>query len=184
MAHRSEWFSSDIAAKAIGVQAEAQLKLDDVQRAAVASSPLPLYLRIEDRNSMAHSVEARLPFLDHRVVSYALTLPMQLRINGPWNKYALRAGRQGKNSRGGADASRQNGLSRAVGAMVRARAIRTPTRSAGSRSMRERGLYRTDHMIRTLEASRGAEVQDHGPIFRAANVELWLSMIGSRAPMA
>ena len=37
-------------------------------KVAVRTQPLPLFLRIEDRNSMAHVIETRLPFLDHRLV--------------------------------------------------------------------------------------------------------------------
>ena len=36
---------------------------------------LPALLRYCDRNSMAHSVEARLPFLDHRLVELCFSLP-------------------------------------------------------------------------------------------------------------
>ncbi len=43
--------------------------------------PLPKYLRWEDRNSMAHSVEARVPFLCHHLVEFTRSLPIDYRIS-------------------------------------------------------------------------------------------------------
>jgi asparagine synthase (glutamine-hydrolysing) len=43
-----------------------------------------------DRASMAHSLEARVPFLSHRFVEFALTVPTDLKLRGNTGKYVLR----------------------------------------------------------------------------------------------
>jgi asparagine synthase (glutamine-hydrolysing) len=43
-----------------------------------------------DRMSMAHSLEVRPPFLDHRILEFAATLPEHLKIKGRTQKYLLR----------------------------------------------------------------------------------------------
>jgi asparagine synthase (glutamine-hydrolysing) len=47
-------------------------------------------LRFADRNSMAHSVEVRLPFLSHQLVEFLFTLPPQYKIHQGWTKWILR----------------------------------------------------------------------------------------------
>ena len=54
-------------------------------------STLPKYLKWEDRNSMAHSVEARVPFLDHRLVEFAYNLPDDFHEKEGVNKRVMRA---------------------------------------------------------------------------------------------
>jgi asparagine synthase (glutamine-hydrolysing) len=51
---------------------------------------IPALTRYEDRNSMAHSLEVRHPFLDHRLVDFALNLPTELKLNRGWSKLILR----------------------------------------------------------------------------------------------
>ena len=51
---------------------------------------LPSLLRYEDRNSMWFSIESRVPFLDHRLVEYSLSLPSEFLFDGRWTKRILR----------------------------------------------------------------------------------------------
>jgi asparagine synthase (glutamine-hydrolysing) len=47
-------------------------------------------LRYADRNAMAHSVEVRLPFLNHELVEFIFSLPNDLLIRNGWTKFILR----------------------------------------------------------------------------------------------
>ena len=49
-----------------------------------------------DRMSMAHSLEVRPPFLDHRIVEFAVGLPQRLKIRGFQQKYLLKELMRGK----------------------------------------------------------------------------------------
>ncbi|MCB9352635.1 MAG: asparagine synthase [Lewinellaceae bacterium] len=51
---------------------------------------LPVLLQYEDRNAMANGVESRLPFMDHRLVAYCLSLPAEDKIRHGVRKYMLR----------------------------------------------------------------------------------------------
>ena len=48
-----------------------------------------------DKVSMATSVEARVPFLDHRMVEYSMTIPQKLKIKGGEPKYILKKAVEG-----------------------------------------------------------------------------------------
>lgn len=63
-----------------------------LQRLEVTELQLPHLLRYEDRNSMRHSIETRLPFLDYRLVEFCVSLPLSLKIKEGWTKYILRKG--------------------------------------------------------------------------------------------
>ena len=60
-------------------------RLEDIRRWS-----LPNLLAYADRNAMAHSVEARLPYLDPAVVAFSLAMPDQILIRDGWTKWPLR----------------------------------------------------------------------------------------------
>lgn len=43
-----------------------------------------------DRTSMAHSLEARVPLIDHKLVEFAATIPPELQLRGLRKKYLLK----------------------------------------------------------------------------------------------
>lgn len=61
-----------------------------LQKLEIEKTNLPILLRCEDKNSMAHSIEARLPFLDYRMVQFCLSLPDKYKIRNGWSKWILR----------------------------------------------------------------------------------------------
>ena len=83
----------------------------DAARSALAGAvadPLPATLHIDaqlslpdwllhyfDRASMAHSLEVRVPFLDHHVVEYSTRIPADLKVRRLQTKYILKQAAQG-----------------------------------------------------------------------------------------
>ena len=66
----------------------------DLSIQLVQNFHMPSLLHYEDRNSMAHSREGRVPFLDHRLVELALQLPDGFKM-GELNKIILRESMDG-----------------------------------------------------------------------------------------
>ncbi len=56
----------------------------------ILHTSLPTLLRYEDRNSMAHGVESRLPYLDHELVEFALALDAGYKLRDGQRKWILR----------------------------------------------------------------------------------------------
>ncbi len=64
--------------------------LDKVLARELTSTNLPALLHYEDRNSMAFSIESRVPYLDVRLVEYIAALPLNQKIRGGMTKFSLR----------------------------------------------------------------------------------------------
>lgn len=70
-----------------------------MQKMEIETFQLPHLLRYVDRNSMRHSIEARVPFLDHQLVETCYGISNKLKIKDGWTKHILRVAMHGLVSR-------------------------------------------------------------------------------------
>jgi asparagine synthase (glutamine-hydrolysing) len=144
---------------------------------------MPALLRYADRNSMAHSREVRLPYLDRRLAEYALSLPPGFLYRGGVTKAVLRDAVRGlvppvvlaRRDKVGFEAPQARWLRDPVW-VARIREVLLDPRARG------RGFYD----LSAVEADVRADGwRDTDGIWRALNLELWLDAFDrSRAPAA
>jgi asparagine synthase (glutamine-hydrolysing) len=134
---------------------------------------LPELLRYEDRNSMAHSLEARVPLLDHRLVELAFSLPGGELIRRGETKSVLRralsdllppevAARRDKLGFVTPEARFLRGALGGLAADV-----------FTSQSFRERGFVDAEAAAHRLARHRSGDARAGMELWRALNLELW-----------
>ena len=127
----------------------------------------------QDALTMANSLEARVPFLDHRLVEFALGLPPRLQIRGLTNKIVLRRAMCGDLPQ------------RTVRARKKAFYIPTETCFGSgfdafvrdvllSRRSRERGFFDFRFVERQLDRVRSVELVENKQIIALLLLELWM----------
>jgi asparagine synthase (glutamine-hydrolysing) len=85
----SNWLSKNGAIpKHPGQRSSPEVLREELYQALVATS-LPMLLRYEDRNSMAHSIESRVPFLTPALVNFVFSLPEEFIINSGGTSKAI-----------------------------------------------------------------------------------------------
>jgi asparagine synthase (glutamine-hydrolysing) len=62
----------------------------ELQKYEIEHTNLPVLLRYEDKNSMRHSIETRLPFIDYELLQLSLSVDTKNKIKDGWTKYLLR----------------------------------------------------------------------------------------------
>ena len=172
------WFTPDLLRELPESSPASPADLNGALAYSQAISPLPLYLRLEDRNSMAHSIEARLPFLDHRLAEFAFSLPDDWKMRGPWNKFVLReamAGRIPENVRTRPD---KMGFPVPARKWFAGQLFEPVVDLLTSRSAVESGRYRMDAVRRDIDRHRRGEADFSDALFGMAQFELWLRGLG------
>lgn len=69
--------------------------VNQLSHAQLMGASLQMLLHCEDRDSMGHSIESRVPFLDYRLVEFTLGLPADFKIHDGWTKRVLREAMSG-----------------------------------------------------------------------------------------
>lgn len=149
--------------------------LADALRSSVEQAHLPLYLRTEDRNSMAHGVEVRLPFLDHRLVSLAFRLGNEWKMSGEYTKVLLREAMRQRIPDSVRTRVQKFGFPTAMASWFRDE-LRTPLQDLlASRAVREANLWNVARVQRDLKRHLSGDVDLSGQLFDVIQLTLLLT---------
>jgi len=88
--HASGFLKNAIAVKDADKAKSFSSNLQRVMYADLAMKKLPKLLHFQDRAGMANSIEVRVPFLDHRLVSFLYNLPGTFKIRNGQGKYLIK----------------------------------------------------------------------------------------------
>ena len=138
--------------------------------------PLDILTKV-DRMSMAHSLEARVPLLDHRLVEFAATIPPELKLNGT-GKFIFKQAMRGILPDDIIDRPKQ-GFAVPLGHWFRGRLGGTLRDVLLSRRCRERGIFApaaVQHLIELHERGRPLDRQ----LWTLLSFELWCSQFLDR----
>ena len=122
---------------------------------------------------MAHSVEARLPFLDFRLVSLVFRSDVRWKMRGPWNKYLLREAMRQRIPESVRARVDKMGFPVPQGKWMSGAWYNLVQELLESQAMRERGIYNLADIRKDLELHRQGKVDVSGRLFSLVQLELW-----------
>lgn len=141
---------------------------------SIRHNPLPLYLRVEDRNSMAHAIEARVPFLDHRLVEFEMALGRAWKLDGDLNKVLLRRAMRGRIPDSVQERREKMGFPTPTAKWMGG-ALYSQVADRLSRLRPTAAEHLDSSVLTSLLVKHRAGVGDHSAVlFRAAQWDLWL----------
>jgi asparagine synthase (glutamine-hydrolysing) len=134
---------------------------------------LPCLLRYEDRNSMAFSIESRVPYLDQELVDHILSLPEDAIVRQGWARWILRAALKGTLPEKIRLRRWKVGFTTPEMRWIKARRAAF-TSLYQSPSFQVRPYWDGEKVVASFRALCKGQVEESMFFWRAANVELWL----------
>ena len=170
---RDTWVSGDIKRYWQAPEEPEFRNLTESLRYSVERSALPLYLRVEDRNSMAHAVEVRLPFLDYRLVALAFRLASRWKLREEYTKVVLRLAMRGRLPEAVLTRVQKFGFPTSVEEWFRSSLYGRFRDLLASREVRESGVWNVREITRALEQHRRGAVNIGARLFDVAQFAAW-----------
>jgi asparagine synthase (glutamine-hydrolysing) len=133
----------------------------------------PNLLRYEDKNSMAFSIESRVPFLDHELVEYIFQLPMDQKIKKGWNRAIYRNAMKGHMPDKNRLRRNKIGFTNPELPWLKARKDMI-LEIFRSEQFKKRGLYDADRIAEKFEAWLDGYPGDGLIFWRILITELWM----------
>ncbi|MCU0647922.1 MAG: asparagine synthase (glutamine-hydrolyzing) [Gemmatimonadaceae bacterium] len=158
---------------------EPRQDLHAVLRFATAHGSLAHYLRAEDRNSMAHSIEARVPFLDHRLVEHALSRPADHLMGHGWNKRVVREAMRGRIPEIVRARREKFGFPTSVRRWFAGPWHRTTEEELFDGPLRASGWLQMDRLRTALMQHRDGTVDHSALLFAAVQTSIWMRLDAS-----
>jgi asparagine synthase (glutamine-hydrolysing) len=132
--------------------------------------PLDILTKV-DRMSMAHSIETRVPLLDHKLVEFAATIPPDLLLHDGTRKYVFKRALEGTLP-GEILHRSKRGFAIPLGRWFRGELAPYVCDLLLSPRSRERGIFDPDHVERLLsQHRRGRDLDLH--LWTLISFELW-----------
>ena len=136
---------------------------------------LPALLRYEDKNSMWHSIEARVPFLDRPFFEYVAALPLDRKLRDGWTKHIFRSAMSGilpeeirlRRSKIGFETPERNWIENE---------LRAPLREFFSKSDLLASRFYDPNVPRKLLTKTRLTNSEANCVWRTLNLELWYRM--------
>jgi asparagine synthase (glutamine-hydrolysing) len=142
-------------------------------------SSVPRQLHYQDRNSMAQGIEARVPFLDYRLVEFCLRLPDRQRIDLGVTKTLLRRALREELPAIVRKRTDKKGFSEPMGNWLRDKGHAPVAEILLSDRAQSRKIIRRDRIEKAL-AEHLAGIDRTIPLYRALTLEIWFRLFGDR----
>jgi asparagine synthase (glutamine-hydrolysing) len=193
-AAKTRLYSGDFAASVRG--ADPFVPFREIYRRCASADPLDRALYVDvhtylpddiltkvDRMSMAVSLEAREPLLDHRLLEFAARVPASLKLRGGRGKYLLRKVLDRRIPRAILERGKQ-GFDAPIGEWLRGPLAAMTSELLSDGRLHDRGIFDNREVGRLWQEHRTGRADHRHRLWQLVMLELWFRHFVDRAPSA